>query len=222
MENRHLPVGVIQICCIAPGPPMSASSKVSPALMVTQGEIFHPWPRSRAHAAPFPSVAMPPLPFSPLKFSGESERLFALERRGRFPRLRPSPLYVITRGSPVCKRLQAKCSQNVWSCWPGHYSGSMRFVHIIPPRGPMRFIWRVSPARTMRWGDGQASMGSGNTLRSSGGNTRFTHEKAGPCGPAAALVGAGKRKKASMSSDILAPRLSFQCGRLAYSPGGSR
>ena len=31
--------------------------------------------------APVPSVAMPPLPFSPVKFSGEIERVFASDRR---------------------------------------------------------------------------------------------------------------------------------------------
>jgi len=58
-----------------------------------QGEIFQPRPRSRAHSAPRPSVAMPALPFSPVKFSGLMERVTAFERRERLPRLQPNPLY---------------------------------------------------------------------------------------------------------------------------------
>ena len=81
MKWRQGPVGVIQMCWIAPGPSISARVKVSPGLMLTEGEIFQPWPRSRATLAPVPSVAMPPLPFSPVKFSGLIERVFALESR---------------------------------------------------------------------------------------------------------------------------------------------
>ena len=44
--------------------------KVWPGRILTEGEIFHPRPRSRASFAPVPSVAIPPLPFSPVKFSG--------------------------------------------------------------------------------------------------------------------------------------------------------
>jgi hypothetical protein len=43
----------------------------------TLGEIFQPWPRSRAHSAPVPSVARPPAPGSPVGFSALIERLFA-------------------------------------------------------------------------------------------------------------------------------------------------
>jgi hypothetical protein len=42
--------------------------------MRTDGETFQPWPSSRAAFLPVPSVAMPPLPFSPVKFSGLIER----------------------------------------------------------------------------------------------------------------------------------------------------
>src|SRR5580704_1385862 len=83
---------VIQICWIAPDPSMSASVNVSPGWMITNGETFQPWPRSRAICAAGPSVDMPPLPFSPLKFSGEIERDLALESLARLPRLRPRPL----------------------------------------------------------------------------------------------------------------------------------
>ena len=71
------------MCWIAPGPWMSASVNVSPALIRIDGETFQPWPRSRAAFAPVPSVAMPPLPFSPVKFSGLIDRVFARDRRDR-------------------------------------------------------------------------------------------------------------------------------------------
>src|SRR5580658_9712843 len=83
---------VIQICWIAPEPSMSASVKVSPGWMITNGETFQPCPRSRAALAAGPSVDMPPLPFSPVKFSGLIERVFARDRRERLPRLRFRPL----------------------------------------------------------------------------------------------------------------------------------
>ncbi len=41
--------------------------------------------------APVPSVAMPPPPFSPVKFSGLIERDLASDRRERLPRFMPSP-----------------------------------------------------------------------------------------------------------------------------------
>ena len=83
MEKRQLPVGVIQMCWMAPGPLMSARVKVLLALMCTDGETFQPCPSSRAALLPVPSVAIPPLPFSPLKFSGLIDRVLALLRRAR-------------------------------------------------------------------------------------------------------------------------------------------
>ena len=74
MLKRQLPVGVIQICWMVPGPLMSAISKVLCAATRTDGETFQPWPRSRAQPSPVPVVAIPPLPFSPVKFSGLTER----------------------------------------------------------------------------------------------------------------------------------------------------
>ena len=38
-----------------------------------------------------PSVAMPPLPFSPVKFSGEIDRVRALDSLQRLLRLTPRP-----------------------------------------------------------------------------------------------------------------------------------
>jgi hypothetical protein len=57
-----------------------------------EGATFHPCPRSRAQFIPVPSVAIPALPFSPLKFSGLMERVLADDIREIFPRLSPSPL----------------------------------------------------------------------------------------------------------------------------------
>ena len=56
-----------------------------------QGEIFQPWPSSRPALAPSPSVAMPPFPLAPSKFSGLMERVSAWERRERLPRFMPRP-----------------------------------------------------------------------------------------------------------------------------------
>jgi len=38
---------------------------------------------------------MPPRPFSPVKFSGEIDRLFALESRDKLPKLQPKPLNML-------------------------------------------------------------------------------------------------------------------------------
>src|SRR5438128_1807224 len=59
---------------------MLASVKVLPGSIRMLGEIFQPMPSSRAAFLPAPSVAMPALPFSPVKFSGLIERDLALER----------------------------------------------------------------------------------------------------------------------------------------------
>ena len=69
------------MCWIAPGPSISARVKVRPASIFTEGDTFHFCPRSRADSLPVPSLAMPPLPFSPVKFSGLMERVFAFESR---------------------------------------------------------------------------------------------------------------------------------------------
>jgi hypothetical protein len=95
MLKRRLPVTVIQICCTAPMSCMFASSKVSPAGIFTLGDTFQPWPPNQAATSfPVPSVAMPPLPFSPVKFSGDMERVFALDKRERFPSPMFKPLKV--------------------------------------------------------------------------------------------------------------------------------
>jgi hypothetical protein len=46
--------------------------------MRIEGDTFQPWPRPRAQLAPVPSVAMPPFPFSPVKFSGEIDRVLGV------------------------------------------------------------------------------------------------------------------------------------------------
>src|SRR6476660_3961139 len=80
------------MCWMAPGPAMSASVNVSPALISTDGETFQPLPRSRAARAPVPLIAWPPPPFAPVKFSGLIDRVFARESRLRSPTPVVSPL----------------------------------------------------------------------------------------------------------------------------------
>src|SRR5581483_321779 len=77
---------------MAPGPVISANVKVDLAGTRTKGETFQPCPRSRAAPLAAPSVDMPALPFSPVKFSGPIERVLALERRLRLPRVKSNPL----------------------------------------------------------------------------------------------------------------------------------
>src|SRR5699024_3765193 len=66
---------VIQRCVILPAPAIRARSKVPWAGISTDGETFHPGPRSRAAEAPVPSVARAPPPGAPEKFSGLIERV---------------------------------------------------------------------------------------------------------------------------------------------------
>src|SRR5690606_4075137 len=65
---------------MTPAESMSARVKVSPAFTSTLGETFQPWPRSRAASAPVPSVARPPPPTEPSKFSGLMERVCTARR----------------------------------------------------------------------------------------------------------------------------------------------
>ena len=74
MLKRQLPVGVIQICSIVPGPSIAATSNVCPGSITTDGETFHPRPKSRDGFSPVPVTAMPPSPLAPVKFSGLMER----------------------------------------------------------------------------------------------------------------------------------------------------
>ncbi|MEZ4715087.1 MAG: hypothetical protein R2851_03205 [Caldilineaceae bacterium] len=53
---------------------MSASVTVVLPGMWMEGETFQPWPSSRAESAPVPSVALPPAPLAPVKFSALIER----------------------------------------------------------------------------------------------------------------------------------------------------
>ena len=69
------------MCVMQPGPRMSPSVKVVPALIFTDGETFQPGPSSLAACCPVPWVAIPPLPFSPEKFSGLRDRDWASEVR---------------------------------------------------------------------------------------------------------------------------------------------
>src|ERR687886_282377 len=106
MLQRQWPVGVIQICWIAPESWISASWRVSPGTITIDGESFQPRPRSRAARAPVPSVVIPPFPFSPVKFSGLIERDCAGDRRERLPRCIPRPLNPGTHASVLFHRLR--------------------------------------------------------------------------------------------------------------------
>src|SRR6266850_3255576 len=74
-----------------PGPLISPITNVLFDLITTDGDSFQPRPKSRAAFLPVPSVAMPALPFSPVKFSGLIERDLAFETRYRLPRPRSRP-----------------------------------------------------------------------------------------------------------------------------------
>src|SRR3954464_11625985 len=92
--RQYLGSTVHQICWMGPGPSISARVTLLLPAILMQGDTFQPLPNSRAASAPSPSIAMAPLPFSPVIFSALIERLSALETRERFPRFRPKPLYV--------------------------------------------------------------------------------------------------------------------------------
>ena len=72
---------------------MSASTNVSCGAIDTDGETFQPCPSSRPGPAPVPSVAMPPRPFSPVKFSGLIERVSASASRQTLPSPTPRPFH---------------------------------------------------------------------------------------------------------------------------------
>src|SRR4051812_13086170 len=72
---------VSQTWVILPGPSISATTCVVPGATSTEGETFHPTPRSRAQAAPVPSVARAPPPRLPSGFSGLIERVWMPRRR---------------------------------------------------------------------------------------------------------------------------------------------
>jgi hypothetical protein len=56
------------------------------------GDTFQPRPSERAGDAPVPSVARPPPPTAPSKFSGLIDRDCAFDSRDRLPRCSPRPL----------------------------------------------------------------------------------------------------------------------------------
>src|SRR6202000_2737679 len=93
MAERQLPVGVIHICCMAPGPVISAMINVVFDFITTLGLTFQPWPSSLAASLPVPVMAMPPLPFSPVKFSGLMERLLASDTWYKLLKLLFKPVF---------------------------------------------------------------------------------------------------------------------------------
>src|SRR6266436_797589 len=92
MLERHAPVGVIQMWAIAPAPDISARTFTSPGSITTYGATFHPRPSFRAGLLAGSGIAMAPLPFSPVGFSGLIDRLSAFESIARLPMCMPSPL----------------------------------------------------------------------------------------------------------------------------------
>jgi hypothetical protein len=86
---------------MAPGPSISAMVIVSPGLTIMNGLTFHPLPKSRAAGEAFATLrwslsrtgsAIPPFPFSPVKFSGLMERVFASDNFDRVPMFMSRPL----------------------------------------------------------------------------------------------------------------------------------
>jgi len=76
---------------------MSAISTRSPGCNTIDGDTFQPNPpKSDAALAPVPSTAIPPFPFSPLKFSALIDLDFASDSLVRLDKSLPNPLYMST------------------------------------------------------------------------------------------------------------------------------
>src|ERR1700692_1424965 len=95
-----------QICWSAPGPSISHIRRFSPGAIWIEGETFQPrpvpsFPSPRAWIAPVPLSAIPPLPFSPVKFSALIERVLADDNRHKLPRCMPRPVKVSNTFPPV-------------------------------------------------------------------------------------------------------------------------
>jgi hypothetical protein len=100
MKSRQfLPEVVHQMWFTAPLAFTSAKVNTSPAFSTTYGLIFQPRPKSRAQPLAGPSSDMPPLPFSPVKFSAEIERVFAFVSLYRLPKLLFNPLNIFFESS---------------------------------------------------------------------------------------------------------------------------
>src|SRR3972149_7724677 len=106
---------------MAPGPGISARVTVSPGWIRMYGFTFQPWPRSLAawNALAWlglslsSGVAIPPLPFSPVKFSGLMERVLALDSLYRLPIFISRPLKVFCANDPIKKR-QALAKRDIF------------------------------------------------------------------------------------------------------------
>src|SRR5215211_2457332 len=81
---------------MAPWPVISARVNVLPGSIIMKGLIFQPCPRSRAASEALPCVAMPPLPFSPVRFSGLIEKVFARDTLYKLLRLLSRPSYELS------------------------------------------------------------------------------------------------------------------------------
>src|SRR6202167_3195708 len=127
---------VSQMCVMSAGPVMSVSSNMVCPWMSTLGEIFQPGPRCAAAAAPVPSVARPPPPLAPSKFSGLIDRDCAPLRSARERRsITPSSAVV---GQPVAGilfglvgRMPGRIATDV-DTPPGEPCGQPRVLALLP------------------------------------------------------------------------------------------
>src|SRR3972149_6444411 len=93
------------------------------------GDTFQPRPISRAAYCPVPSVAMPPCPLAPVKFSALIERVWAFDKRERLPRFMCKPSKgVIVPPSPILVKDKA-------TYWPPHL---LVFMNFVCPMAPSR------------------------------------------------------------------------------------
>src|SRR6476646_8240061 len=77
------------------------------------GLTFHPCPKSLDAFAPVPFVAIPPFPFSPVKFSGLIERVLASDNRKMLLMLDSMPLNLSWPNDPTeIKRLISRQPNN--------------------------------------------------------------------------------------------------------------
>ena len=99
-----------------PGPRCRPASKVSPGRDADAGRDLPALAEVAGRALAGPSVAMPALPFSPVKFSGLIERVCAFDSRDRLPRPMPSPLKLLSLS--LCGAAAAAKTANISTASP--------------------------------------------------------------------------------------------------------
>src|ERR1043166_4527968 len=125
---------------MAPVPAVSAKIAVSPDFTTMDGLTFQPRPRYLAAFWPVPVVAMPPLPRSPVGFSGEIERVSALEVRYRVESVADSPSEdCATAGTPVTRPRIRTASKDCCTVFAKRITVSQpRFHTVYNPPAPGR------------------------------------------------------------------------------------